>query len=161
MNNFIVLDEQDRPVRLAGTREVLEDFYEWRLPIYQKRIDVTVELKLSEIPKIDAKIKFIKCVIDGKLVLIRGNGTARPKAELEADCQQLELDSQYIGLKGWYYTYEKIDELLKKRKMLVDEIEELKRTPPGQVWLKDLDELAKAYIKHYGDDRPSMSRRRQ
>lgn len=71
MSNMVILDTDNRPHKHKKIGELMERFYEFRLPYYHKRKVYLLEDIQKEIKKHEEKAKFIRLVIDGTIPLVR------------------------------------------------------------------------------------------
>ena len=155
LNNLYLIDEQSRPVRFETIEQLVDGFISWRLPFYQKRLDEQIRLKFIKIEELDQRARFIQAVLDGELVIVRGNRTARSAVEMEYDCDRLGLNKMLLDkVVPKEFSQERVLELLATKQKILDEIERLRNTRPEVLWNSEIEDFVRKYINEYGDDRP-------
>ncbi|EGD72949.1 DNA topoisomerase II, variant [Salpingoeca rosetta] len=68
-SNMTLFDPQGRIKKYEGVQEILRDFFDVRLRLYQKRKSLLADCMTSEYKKMDNKVRFILDVISGSLVI--------------------------------------------------------------------------------------------
>lgn len=148
MSNMVLLDENDKPIRFDTVYDILEKFYNWRLPIYQKRKDYMINKFLEEIEYMENKIKFIKAVID-KIIKVRNV----KKAAVYAKMDELEIPHKiYDNTSLTNISIDDIDKLEREITRKQEELDELQNLSIQQIWLNELDELETKYHSIYPND---------
>ena len=146
MSNMVLLDDDNRPRRYDTSEEILETFYQRRLPIYQKRKDYILSKFKEEIVELQHKIRFIRAIITGEIVVIKGK-----KPIIREQMDKLGIPRELLETtKIVNCTEEEITELTQTIATKEAQYLVLEATTPNQMWLKDLDELEAAYCKIYG-----------
>lgn len=141
LTNMVLIDPDNKPIRYANIGEILESFYEWRLPYFEKRREHLMISLQEEIDELDALARFIQAVRDRKIDL-----NARDE-EIEAKLIELKIPShvrdrkiRILAKQGTESIYKKIEELEKK-------LEELKLKRGEDLWLEDLEAFEKVWKK--------------
>ena len=147
-----ILDDDNKPIHFETVEDGLEDYFQWRLPFYQKMKNIELARMKSSVLLCQDKVKFINAVIDGDLVLVKGNGTTRKTDEIMEDIRRLELNEKLYG-EFSKYDRESVKLLKLKCEKTLEEYEILKNTSKEQMWENDLFDIFDAYIKNIGDDR--------
>jgi DNA topoisomerase-2 len=142
--NYTCIDADNSIVEFQTLEELLEAYYTSRIKYYDVR-------KKNVIRKIEAllvlyvnKLKFIKAILDGKLVLNK-----RKQADVEVDLAKLgiaKIDESYkylFDMSIMSVTYELLNELTAKCKAKKEELDEYKKKTDAQLWEEDIS----AFIK--------------
>lgn len=150
--------------------EIIAEFYELRLVLYQKRKAHLTDQLTEQWTKLDNRVRFIKAVISGELVVANRkkadllnelqakgytpyNRTPASAADADAagvdeaandDTTAATASSAYdylLSMPLWSLTHEKVAELMEERNAKERELNELLATSPQQLWINDLDTL--------------------
>ena len=125
--------------KYESPEEILSDFVDIRLGTYKKRkifLVKSLEVKKNKNENIS---RFIKSVIDEKLVVFR-----KKKADLEAEMATMKFDKvegtydYLLNIKTYQYTHEALESLDTETKKLRDDLENLKATGHVDMWKNDL-----------------------
>ena len=149
--------------------DVMEEFFSIRLSLYGKRKDYLEKALAKECEKLSAQARFIKMIVDGDLILSKKK-RSKVIAELQSlgfpkwfkvRSEELDLneddnetavneENEPENDKGYDYllslplsslTLEKFKLLEDKAQIKLNELDELKRKTPDDLWLADLKEL--------------------
>jgi DNA gyrase/topoisomerase IV subunit A len=137
--NITVIDENGNLVVFNNVYELLDHFIDFRLGIYQQRIDYKLKKIEEEIVLCNDKIKFITemCGIDFKNVTkndIRNNFEGKMTNENLEKC---------FDIKSYNLNIDFINELNNKIDELKKEFEYYKNITPKELYLIDLNEIEK------------------
>ena len=153
MSNMVLLDENDKPVRYDTAHDIAEAFTMRRLPEYQKRKDHILQKLNKDVQTLHHKIRFIRAVIDGQLVIVNTK-----IATIRAGLTQLDIPFEiYDNSKTRNLSEDDILALQQEIANKEAEYQAMQATPAEQLWLADLDNLERAYRVHYkitGTGRP-------
>ena len=164
-----VLDDVGRPVLYKTFEDILEDYYTWRLPIYQKRKDAKLATMLTHINSLTSKIRCIEAITSEQIVNKDGK-RMREEEELESECKRLRLDySVFRKIKNYQTTPRSYSNLVAESNKYIAEYEKYQLIDTRQLWYDDLLSAWNNYISRYGDDRgecknyvvPIMSKKRR
>ena len=142
--NLTTLDEKGKLKIFSSVEEIVEYFVDFRLGYYQKRKDYLVEKYGKELKELCFKAKFIKSIIDKKLVV---NNV--PKATIvtwleENKFEKMNGDYNYLlNLPIYNLTKERYEDLMSRAKVKKEQLEETKSLVPKEMYLDDLTELKK------------------
>jgi len=163
LNNMILIGENGLPVEYKNIVDLLEAFYQFRLPIFEKRKQ-SMLLKIQErIDLFRERRRYIKAYADGELKFIHEN-EPRPREDILANIDTLKLNRAfYIQSKGVNNTKYKvvplakmdrtgISELDAKEAALLKEYDSISAVSSLQMWKNDLLLLRDKYIKMYPND---------
>jgi DNA topoisomerase-2 len=147
LSNMILLDEGGYPQRFRSAADIMEAFYQARLPWYEKRKQHQVGVLRKEIERLRAKIHFIDAVNSGELV-IRERSTQDVKAQMA----RLRIpDELFEHVTVASLAKDKLAELSAKLAELSEKLKTYETRSPGQLWLADLDDFEKAYAAWLAD----------
>jgi len=144
--NFNTLDEFGKLKIFESAEEILKYFVDFRLIYYEKRKEYQLQTLLHELRVLGNKGKFIKLILDGKLVV---NNT--PKSEIISQIEQNnfdKVDDSYdylLRMPIYSLTKEVFDKLKSDFTSKKEEIEVLKSKDPKELYLKDLNDLKKNF----------------
>eukprot|EP00466_Bigelowiella_natans_P005266 jgi/Bigna1/57499/fgenesh1_pm.16_\ len=174
VSNMVLFDANGQLRKYAGPEDILREFYDLRLSFYGKRKEYLLN-KLSDIvEKLQNKVRFVKAVIDGDVViqrkkkndileqLIEQGYRAFNKSEKRGIASEVEEDDHddndvkdasggydyLLGMKLWSLTYEKIEQLEAELREKGEELDILERTPVKQLWINDIDDFLDTLGEH-------------
>jgi DNA topoisomerase-2 len=144
-SNMIILNENDVPKRYRRVNDILDEFYEKRLVIYEKRKQHLLAEEMKIIPELQEKVRFITDVVDGGITIFR-----KSKADIIRQLEEKNYNTDIfksVSLEGC--TYEKIESLKAKLQARLDKYRMLLNLKPEEMWIKDLEEFEVEYRKYY------------
>ena len=153
-NNMVLFDENGKLVVYPDAGTIIEEFCRTRIILYQKRYDLLLKKLRDQLPELRNKMRFLQEVITGELVVAR-----RPEEEVEREMGKkgyLKKDGRYRYLTDLpirSITKEALHKLQKEIDKIEVGIKRLEATNPRGLWIEDLAQLEKSYVKIYGDDR--------
>lgn len=147
MTNMVLLDVQKSPRRYATVVEMLDRFYDIRLPFYEKRRQHQIADLTKSIDILTNKIKFIRLVLAGEIVVL-GQKKATIKAKM-VEKGITDPDSVYNRSSLGSLSEDEIIDLQKELNDQIQNRSEMEATTANQLWLKDLQEFRSEYLKHY------------
>ncbi|KAF4531798.1 hypothetical protein B566_EDAN014504, partial [Ephemera danica] len=146
-------------------------FYTLRLSFYVKRKEYLLGMLRAEARKLSNQARFILEKCDGTLVVenkkkramieelvqrkydsdpvrtwkseqLKDDEAEEPRGEGEEEVDEGGPDFDYLlGMKMWSLTLERKQELLKQRDLKLQEVADLEKKTPSNLWLDDLDNL--------------------
>lgn len=142
--NFNTLDESGSLKIFDNIVDIIEYFVNFRLTFYQKRKDFILNKLNQELKILSQKGKFIKLILDGKIVV---NNQPKDKIIKQIEVNNLEkIDDSYdylLRLPIWSLSkeiFEKLKQDFTDKKVEIKNVESW--TPKG-MYLEDLQELKK------------------
>jgi DNA topoisomerase-2 len=166
-NNMILFDEENKIHRYEDPREIIKAFYPIRLELYRKRKLYLLERLGGELRVLENKVRFIKEIISGQLVinqlkrsevikLLGDKGyhsLVQPKGEKDEEEAQEEestgsekKDYNYLlGMKLWNLTYEKVEHMVAEHLKKDAEVKKIQATSELEMWNTDLDNFLQVY----------------
>ena len=142
--NYTTLDENGQLKIFESVSEIIEYFVNFRLSYYDLRKKKILERLKNEIFVLSNKSKFIRSIIDGKLIV-----NNRKKSEIEADLPALLIEKEdgsygyLLQMPIYSLTKEKFDELQDQIDKKTKESKKIEATTPKSMYVSDLNELRK------------------
>uniref|UniRef100_A0A6G6ACA9 DNA topoisomerase 2 n=1 Tax=Borely moumouvirus TaxID=2712067 RepID=A0A6G6ACA9_9VIRU len=158
LSNMHLFNEYGKIKKYNTYSEILKNFVQVRLDLYQKRKDYLLGKWKKEMDMLKWKVKFIEYVIDGTIIIFK-NGKSKKKEEIMNKLEELKFPKFITGVeKNPSYTYitstglfnltleevEKLKQLLADKK---EEIASLEAKTPKDIWIEELDLFIEAYNK--------------
>ena len=142
--NLTTLDENEKLKIFDCVEDIVKYFVDFRLGFYQKRKDYLIEKLSKELRVLAFKAKFIKSIIDKKLVV---NNVKKEVIIKWLDENKFEkIDDSYnylLNMPIYSLTNERYMELMKNAKDKKEELDLIKGKEPKEMYLTDLNELKK------------------
>jgi len=140
--NFNTLDENGKLKIFESVDDIIKYFIDFRLTYYQKRKDFQLSKLQSELKLLGNRGKFIKCILDGKIVV---NNMPKEDIIIQIEENSIEkIDDSYdylLRMPIYSLTKEMFEKLKTEFTQKKDEIEKLKIIEPVDLYLSDLAEL--------------------
>ncbi len=144
-SNMYLFDAQGRIKKYATTMEIVNDFVDTRLELYDKRKQAVIASLKNNIKFLEAKARFINEVITKKVTL-----SDVKRADVEAQLQKGEYPTLEDGYE--YLLRMPMSSLTHERKLQLEaeaakarqELTKLQKTSPKDMWLAELAELEAA-----------------
>lgn len=155
--NLHMYDANDNIVKYSDPLEVIEEFFEIRLKMYELRRSIHLKVLLNELEILKYKVKFIEDYRAKKIII-----TDRPEEEIEADLIKLKypkLSTKYDALEDdksysyltnmrlWSLSLQRINELNKEYNTKKAEYDDYIAISAMNLWRRELIEFDKAYDK--------------
>ena len=145
LSNMVLLNKENRPSKYGSANEIIEAFYNERLPYYEKRRQLIMEQLTKEIAKKEMKIKFIQAYRDKKF-----KTRNRDKAELVGDLNKLGISGEILDhVTFTNVTKQGVEPLMKEIADLEYRKKYYETVEPQKLWIQDLEEFENAYCSHY------------
>ena len=142
--NLTTLDENEKLKIFDCVEDIVKYFVDFRLVFYQKRKDFLIDKLSKELRVLAFKAKFIKSIIDKKLVV---NNVKKEVIVAWLDENKFEkIDDSYnylLNMPIYSLTNERYMELMKNAKDKKEELDLIKEKEPKEMYLTDLNELKK------------------
>lgn len=142
--NLTTLDENGKLKIFDRVEDIVSYFVNFRLGYYHKRKDYLLDKLNKELKVICFKAKFIKSIIDKKLKV---NNV--PKSEIIDWLEENKFEKQedsfnyLLNMPIHSLTKEKYEELMNNAKIKKEQIDEIFKKNPKDMYLEDLNELKK------------------
>lgn len=142
--NLTALDENGKLKIFESVSEIIKYFVDFRLVYYQKRKDYLIDKYKKELTDLCWRAKFIKAIIDKKLVV-----NNKPKEEIvkwleENKFEKMNNDYNYLlNMNILSLTKEKYEDLMNKAHQKKEDLNLIEKKEPKEMYLEDLQELKK------------------
>jgi DNA topoisomerase-2 len=152
LTNMHMYDTNGRIHKYQDVLEVLQEYYQKRLEYYQKRKDYLLDKYHSDITLESAKARFVKDIIDEKVIVFRKSNIEIVKQLKEHKYPEIDSGYRYLlSMAISSFTKEKIAELEESVKNLEKLITTLESKSPGDIWIEDLEILEKKIQDYYSE----------
>lgn len=146
-SNMVCFDPEGKIKRYESPQQILKEFYYVRLKYYTSRKEYRLKTIKEELNKLENKVRFIKEVISGRLVI-----NNRPTSSIIKDLEDLQFDKldnyEYLlGMKISSLIKEKVEKLMNEYNEKSLEYETLLKKSIYDLWNEDLDKFEEAYLK--------------
>lgn len=157
LNNLVLLDEKNVPIRYETSTDILKHFMVFRLGKYQARKEMIISDYNRQIKQCEMKLEFVRAIKQSKINV--REGATRKAIYLQMESQGFSkelLKTVNIG----NLTDDDVKRLTGKIVDYRNKRDEIMRIPAIEMWLDDLDAFECAYRKHYKMERmPERPRR--
>lgn len=144
ITNMHAFDSTGKIKKYTSELEILEEFFEARMMYYEKRKLQKLKDLENDIQHLDARMKFILCVIDGELKILNEKSESIEKQLVNLEFDKREGSYDYlIKLPIQSLTLEKKEELLNRYTEKDAEYKRLKQQTIHELYFSDLIELEK------------------
>ena len=132
--------------KYASVEDIIEDFYDVRLEMYNKRKKQLIKDLEHKLVKLSNRAKYILATLDGSVDLRRKNAATVHELLTSKGYDLLDGDFKYlIKMPMDSVTQENVDKILKEKTDAETELEILKKTTLEKMWLSELECLQKEY----------------
>ena len=140
--NMHVFDNECRIRKVDSPEEIIYRFYHIRKQHFVKRKEYLITTLQSQLELLDSKIKFIKLVIEEKIVVFNKKRDTIV-AQIESH-KLLKIENSYdylLDLKLWSLTAEKIQDFEKNSNQMRQQVTTLQSTSISEMWKSELYSL--------------------
>ena len=156
--NMCAFDADHNIIKYDTIGDLLEDYYQTRLGLYEKRKAHQIGELKDHIEELSAKAKFIKGVVEGTLKIMNQTDEvvlaslkahdlpprSKPDAPDSLDAYEYLLRMRIDRIKK-----SAVIEVEKDLEMTKKSLEDLVKTTVTQIWLSELEEFLEAWHIHY------------
>lgn len=149
--NMHLFDSNDKLKKYANVVDIIEDYYETRIVLYQTRKDYMIEMMSCELLVLHNKTRYIKENLEGTIDLRRKSKDVVNEMLAQKSYDIINDDSDYKYLTELpmnSVTQEKVEQLEKQYNTKKMELDILREITIQQMWFKELDILENEYIKY-------------
>lgn len=161
-SNMHLFDANDKLKKYDTVQEIIDDYYETRLELYQTRKDYLIDALEKEVTVLSNKARYIKEVLADTVDLRKktkeqvaemliSKGYAPDSADAPGEFKYLTrmpMDS---------VTKENVQKLLNDKENRENTLAKTKATTTAQMWLQELDALSKEYVGYVEERQRSCS----
>ena len=145
-SNMYLFNHQGVMTKYASPLEIIQEFAQQRLALYSRRKAYLLDQLNQQLTKISARVRFLQKIIDPEDPFTVNN---RPKTAIEADLQSDDFPlvgsppsyNYLLNQPIWSLTKEKLQQLLKEKNRLEEQINHLQATTEHQMWTTELDQI--------------------
>jgi DNA topoisomerase-2 len=137
-----LFDAHDKLKKYANVVDIIEDYYETRIVLYQTRKDYMIDMLSRELLVLSNKTRYIKENLEGTIDLRRKSREVVNQMLSEKQYVMINDDSDYKYLTELpmnSVTEEKVAQLEKQHESKKNELEELRKTSKQQMWFSELE----------------------
>lgn len=142
--NMVGFDRLNSIKRYNSPEEILWEFFQVRIEFYNKRYNYIINKLTNDFSYISEKMRFIKLVIDSKIIINR-----KTKEDIIKQMSNLNfnvnLHDGFLRLSLYSFTEEKLKELENEMNTIKKELDTIKNKNHKDLWLEDLLELEKYF----------------
>jgi DNA topoisomerase-2 len=158
--NMHLFDANDKLKKYANVPEIIDDYFETRLSLYQKRKDYMIDTLSSELIVLSNKARYIKENLDGTIDLRKKK---KEEVNLMLKTKKYHVindDEDYKYLTKMpmdSVTSENVDKLNKEHDTKQKELAKIQATTIQEMWSSELDLVKNAYIGYKEERERSMN----
>lgn len=156
--NMHLHNSHDKIQKFESMIEIYRDFYEFRKKVYEDRKEYNINKMNTELNIAKEKARFIKCVIDGNIKIVKKT-TDQVVSQLEEN-EFTKVNKRYDYLTTMHITSltnDKYEKLLKIVENLNIELKEYQKKTIEEMWISELDELLEYYKTTFCPERRIMT----
>jgi DNA topoisomerase-2 len=158
--NMHLFDANDKLKKYANVSEIIDDYFDTRLSLYQKRKDYMIATLSSELVVLSNKARYIKENLDGTIDLRK-----KKKEEVNSMLKSKKYhiindDDDYKYLTKMpmdSVTSENVDKLNKEHDTKQKELAKIQSTTIQEMWSSELEMVKNAYVGYKEERERSMS----
>ncbi len=145
LSNMVLLDKDNKPVRYSTANDIIETFYNERLPYYHERKRFKLNKIKCSINTLNEKMNFIIAILNKSLIVEN-----RPKHQIYDELKKLKIsESVYDNAKISNLNKEEVELLKIKIQNCEEQYEELNKLSASDLWLHDLKLFENKYKTIY------------
>jgi DNA topoisomerase-2 len=155
LTNMNLFNAEDKLKKYNNVCEIIDDYFNVRLEYYKLRKDYIVNALEKELKILENKSRYIEEVLEGTIDLRKKAKPVIISILKEKNYTVIENDEDYkylLKMAMDSVSEENVSRVQKEYKEKVLELDEIKNTKIGDIWLKELKELEKVYLE-YVDER--------
>ena len=157
--NMYMFDSNDELKKYTNAREIIEDYFDVRLKMYDERKKYIINSLESELIILSNKAKYIQENLSGTIDL-RGKKKAIISELLKSkDYNIIDEDKDYkylVKMPMDSVSQENVEKLMKETDIKKMELSSIKATTIQDMWNKELNELEKEYLIYRAGREKSM-----
>ena len=149
--NMHLFDAKDTLQKYEKVSDIIDDYYETRLKMYQDRKNYMIEALERELILLSNKAKYIKENLDGTIDLRKKKKEQVVEMLEKKGYDKIDNDEDYkylVKMPMDSVTEENIEKLLKDKGNKEVELDNVKKTTINKMWISELDQLKVQYIEY-------------
>ena len=155
-SNMHLFNEKEKLKKYDTVEEIIEDYFDTRLDLYDDRRDYLIEIYEKELIILENKMKYISELLNDTIDLRKKNKQQVIQMLHDKKYHQPEDDDDFKYLTKMHMdsvTQENVDSLEKHLTTKKSDLEKIKSTTIEQMWLSELSELEQEYTKYSSERR--------
>jgi DNA topoisomerase-2 len=159
-SNMHLFDANDKLKKYAKVSDIIDDYFDTRLHLYQVRKDYMIDALQRELVLLSNKSKYIKENLDGTIDLRRKKREEVNQLLLKKMYDVIDEDTDFkylVKLPMDSVTEENVAKLLKEHGDKASELEVVKSRTIQQMWSGELESLSVEYAKYREERERSVS----
>ena len=159
-SNMHLFDANDKLKKYAKVSDIIDDYFDTRLHLYQVRKDYMIDALQRELVLLSNKSKYIKENLDGTIDLRRKKREEVNQLLLKKKYDVIDEDTDFkylVKLPMDSVTEENVAKLLKEHGDKASELEVVKSRTIQQMWSSELELLSAEYTKYREERERSIS----
>lgn len=134
---MVLLNHENKPVHYNNTGEIIEAFYQERLPMYQKRKERTILEMEKSLQEMEHKARYIHLIVHGDIVLKQ-----KSKSDMQKELDHYKLPHSLLSsVRIWHCTLEEYKKVIDNYQKQLEKLELYHGKTPHVLWKEDLLEL--------------------
>ena len=149
--NMHLFDGSDSLHKYESISEIIDDYYDTRLELYQTRKDHMIDALERELTLLSNKTKYIQENLDDTIDLRKKKKETVIKMLSDKGYDIMDNDSEYKYLTKLpmdSVTEENVEKLSKEHLNKTEELETVNKTTIRQMWLSELEKLKELYLEY-------------
>ena len=149
--NMHLFDADDKLKKYERVDEIITDYYDTRLKLYQTRKDYMMDALKKELVLLSNKARYIKENLDGTIDLRKKKKEQVQQMLTEKGYDVIEDDAEFkylVKMSMDSVTEENVDKLFKERGSKEEELTIIQNTTVNQMWISELDNLKEEYSEY-------------
>ena len=158
--NMHVFDSNDKLKKYDNVEQMMDDYYETRLQLYQVRKDYLIKKLSLELMVLSNKTRYIQEILDEKIDLRKKKRDEVFQMLRDNKYDVVDNDTEFkylVKMSMDAVTAENVEKMKKEHQEKVDELHEVEHTTIQKMWTKELDLLEKEYAKYREERERTMN----
>ena len=148
-SNMHLFDADDKLKKYAKVQDIIDDYYETRLNLYQTRKEYMINALEKELMILSNKAKYIKEILEDSIDLRKKKSEEVTKMLKDKSYDLLDGDYKYLTKMPMdSVTEENVEKLNKEHQNKQTELERVKNTTKHQMWLSELEIFKGEYLEY-------------
>jgi DNA topoisomerase-2 len=143
-DNYTLIDIDGKIVRFENEMHIIKRFTDWRSTIYDVRKATYIDKLERDIKKYSDRMKFIKLVNDGTIVI----KDIKNREEGRAILEHHELPEEMLDIKLYSISKDEASKLAAKIKTIQAELTAYRKIKPVDMYVEDLTLLREVLVKN-------------
>jgi DNA topoisomerase-2 len=146
-----LFDAEDKLKKYDTVEEIIDDYFVTRLKLYSVRKAYLIDVLEKELIVLENKARYIQELLDGTIDLRKKKKDEIINMLLTKVYTVIDDDNDFkylIKMPMDSVSEENVEKLNKEHKDKSDELQQIKNMTEQQMWLKELDNLEKEYLKY-------------